>query len=96
VGRRCLPLKRPGTGVYICESEAVRDKYSTGKVSWRGRSEKTHVKMLLPATDSRSDVDGGNSGVRNPKMLLNHSRMRESERVDDEGDEGEATFAVKV
>jgi len=36
VGGRCLALTWPGARVYICESEAVRDKYSMHKVSWRG------------------------------------------------------------
>jgi len=56
------------------------------------------VKTVLPATDPRGDVDNGNSGVQNAEMLLNHrlhSRVRDSERVDDDGDEGAATFAGK-
>ena len=63
MGRRCLPLMRPGVGVYIRKSEAVRDRYSTCKVSCRGESEKTNVKTVLPATDPRGDVHDGNSRV---------------------------------
>ena len=60
VGCSCLSLTRPGAGVFICELNIVRNKYSTHNMRRRGRKkEKTNVEVVLLATDPHCDEDEG-------------------------------------
>ena len=59
VGHKCLPLMRLGAGIYVCESETVRHKYSTRKSELeKEKDRETNAEAVLPGTHPHRERRG--------------------------------------